>query len=65
LTASETKSILSFVIVSKAFRYRVYPTPSQVERFGQWESALRFLWNLANEQRLLGLARPKDERFVP
>jgi putative transposase len=53
------------VIVSKAFRYRVYPTPSQVERFGQWESALRFLWNLANEQRLLGLARPKDETVFP
>lgn len=27
-----------------------------------WEGALRFLWNLAHEQRLLGLARCKDEK---
>jgi putative transposase len=26
---------------------------------------LRFLWNLANEQRLLGLSRPRDERIFP
>ena len=53
------------MVTSKAFRYRVYPTASQVARFGQWESALRFLWNLANEQRLLGLSRPRDERIFP
>lgn len=27
-----------------------------------WEHALRFLWNLALEQRRLALARPRDER---
>lgn len=43
--------------VIKSFRYRVYPSASQVRRLGQWEGALRFLWNLAHEQRLLGLAR--------
>ena len=56
---------MSLVVTSKAFRYRVYPTASQIERFGRWESALRFLWNLANEQRLMGLARPHDERVFP
>jgi putative transposase len=57
--------MMPLVVTSKTFRYRVYPTVSQVERFGQWESALRWLWNLANEQRLLGLSRPKDERVFP
>lgn len=46
----------------KAFRYRVYPTAEQESRLGAWEHALRFLWNLAHEQRLLGLARPRGER---
>jgi putative transposase len=51
--------------VSKAFRYRVYPTSKQVARLYAWESALRTLWNVALEQRKLGLARPKDERVYP
>jgi putative transposase len=49
----------------KAFRFRVYPTLAQVGRLGAWEGALRFLWNLALEQRKLGLARPRDERRYP
>ena len=53
------------MLVSKAFRYRVRPTSKQVERIGQWGSAMRFLWNLANEQRRLGYARPRDERVFP
>ena len=53
------------VLVSKAFRYRVYPTQEQVARLNAWERALRFLWNLALEQRKLGLARPRDERRYP
>ena len=57
--------MLHGVRVIKAFRFRVYPTPAQVERLGRWDSALRFLWNLANEQRLLGLARPQGERRYP
>lgn len=28
----------------------------------RWGHALRFLWNLCNEQRLLGMARPRGER---
>lgn len=57
--------MLVSVRTSKAFRYRVYPTPAQVARLAQWESALRFLWNLALEQRKSGYARPRDERRFP
>lgn len=46
----------------KAFRFRVYPFAEQQAQIGRWEHALRFLWNLAHEQRLLGLARSRDER---
>ena len=53
------------MLVHKGFRYRVYPTPEQEARLASWESALRFLWNLALEQRRMGLARPKDERVYP
>lgn len=53
------------VLMHKSFRFRVYPTPAQVARLLAWESALRWLWNLAHEQRLMGLARPKDERIYP
>jgi putative transposase len=53
------------VIVRKAYRYRVYPTATQEDRIITWESALRWLWNLANEQRRMGLARPRDERRFP
>ena len=42
----------------EAFRYRIYPTAEQEQRLIAWEHALRFLWNLALEQRKLGLARP-------
>jgi len=48
--------MLRIVLTRKAFRYRVYPTPAQEARLVAWESSLRFLWNLANEHRLLGLS---------
>ena len=51
--------------ILKAFRYRVYPTDAQIARLGRWNDALRFLWNLALEQRKLGLARPRNERVYP
>ena len=50
------------VVTRKAFRFRVYPSVKQQAQIGRWQHALRFLWNLANEQRLLGLAKPRDER---
>ena len=53
------------VLVRKAFRFRVYPTAEQVKRVTAWECALRWLWNLANEQRRAGYARPRGERRFP
>jgi putative transposase len=49
-----------FIIVRghKGFKFRIYPNDKQQKRLLAWESALRFLWNLALEQRKLGLARP-------
>jgi hypothetical protein len=46
----------------KTFRIRVYPTPRQEAQLVAWESALRWLWNLANEQRLMALGRVRDHR---
>jgi putative transposase len=45
------------MLIYKSFRYRVYPTSEQQARLGRWNDALRFLWNLALEQRKMGLAR--------
>jgi putative transposase len=53
------------VRVSKAFRFRVYPDTRQVERLRAWQSALRFLWNLALEQRCIGLSRSDDDKCYP
>jgi putative transposase len=53
------------LVIRKAFRYRVYPTVEQEARLRQWEGAQRFLWNLAHEQRLMGLARPNGEKRYP
>ena len=41
----------------KAFRDRVCPTPAQAARLRAWEGALRYLWNLAHEQRLMAHGR--------
>jgi len=53
---------LRLVLIHKGFRYRVYPTADQVDRLHRWNDALRFLWNLANEQHLMGMART-DKRY--
>jgi putative transposase len=42
----------------KGFKFRIYLSERQKKRLLAWESALRFLWNLALEQRKLALARP-------
>jgi putative transposase len=42
----------------KGFKFRIYPSEKQRKRLLAWESALRFLWNLALEQRKLGRGRP-------
>ncbi len=41
----------------RGYKYRIYPTEEQEQRLLRWEGALRYLWNLAHEQRLLGLSR--------
>jgi putative transposase len=50
------------LIIHKGFRFRIYPTEQQVARMARWEDALRWLWNLALEQRLMGLHRT-DKRY--
>ncbi len=49
----------------KCFKYRIYPNKSTIIRLGQWNSALKQLWNLANEQRLNGYGRPQGEKIYP
>jgi putative transposase len=43
-------------------QFRIYSNARQGARLLACESALRFLWNLALEQRKLGLARPSELR---
>jgi putative transposase len=50
------------VLIHKGFRYRIYPSAEQSVRLLAWEHALRFLWNIALEQRRLCLKKPRDER---
>jgi putative transposase len=57
--------MLRTVQASKAFRFRVYPDARQVERLHAWQSALRFLWNIALEQRWIGLSRCGDDKRYP
>lgn len=53
------------VQVHKAFVYRLYPTAEQEQTLRRWEGVLRFLWNLAHEQRLRGLERLDGEKVYP
>lgn len=48
--------------VSRAFKFRLYPTEAQAAELAEWERQLRRLYNLAHEQRLAALARPQGER---
>lgn len=50
------------VLIHKGFRFRIYPTAEQEAQLAGWDGALRFLWNLALEQRLLDLGRCKCDR---
>lgn len=50
------------MIIHKAFRFRIYPTREQEARLARWGNALRLLWNLALEQRKLGLSRT-DKKY--
>src|SRR5208282_3722394 len=53
------------VQIVKAFRFRVSPDAAQIARLARWNDALRFLWNIALEQRLMGYARLRDKRVYP
>jgi putative transposase len=53
------------VLIHKGFRFRVYPSTKQAVRLGAWEDSLRFLWNLAHEQRLMGLSRCGNDKRYP
>lgn len=65
LCSNTDLDILWEMLRHKAFKYRTYPTKEQVSRLSRWEDSLRFLWNLANEQRLAGCGRLKGERVYP
>ena len=47
----------------KGIRFRLYPSDAQRQTLAEWERSLRSLWNLAHEQRLRAMERPKDERL--
>lgn len=51
--------------IHRSFRFRIHPSRDARERLAAWSDALRFLWNLAHEQKLMGLARPAGERRYP
>lgn len=53
------------MIIHKSFKYRIYPNKSIIDRLLQWMLALKWLWNLANEQRRNGYSRPRGERIYP
>jgi putative transposase len=53
------------MIVHKRFNYRIYPSKSTRDRLIKWILVLRWLWNLANEQRIGGYARLNGEKVYP
>ncbi len=53
------------VLVIRSYRYRIYPTAAQAERLRQWDGALRFLWNVAHEQREHAGRRARCDRRAP
>lgn len=48
--------------VHRAYKFRLYPTKVQDAELREWERQLRWLYNLAHEQRLNALQRPREER---
>lgn len=56
--------VLLGVDLNRAYRHRLYLTPEQDALLRRWERKLVWLWNLANEQRVMAGKRPKGERPV-
>lgn len=50
------------MLIRRGERYRAYFTREQLTRLEAWNDALRFLWNLAHEQRLAMGRRCKVDR---
>lgn len=46
----------------RAYRFRLYPTSAQDAELSEWLRQLRWLYNLAQEQRLAALGRPRGEQ---
>ena len=44
----------------RGFRFRIYPTAAKLAVLEAWTDGLRFLWNLAHQQRLMGLQTVRD-----
>jgi putative transposase len=53
---------MSRVTLHRAYKFRLYPTEAQEAELAEYERQLRWLWNLAHEQRLLAMQRPREER---
>lgn len=54
--------------MQRAYKFRLYPSPEQEAKLLAWERQLRWLYNLAHEQRLSSLARwraPRDKGQCP
>jgi putative transposase len=43
------------MLIRRGERYRIYPTPAQIERLTAWDNALRWLWNNAHAERMAKL----------
>jgi transposase len=48
------------VDLPRPYSFRLYPTPAQTEQLLAWERQLRWLYNLAHEQRLHALQRGRS-----
>jgi len=48
--------------LKRAYKYRIYPTKPQRIMLAEWEAQLRWLWNLANEQRVSFAKRTRADR---
>jgi len=49
-------------VIHRAYKFRLYPTEAQDAELCEWERQLRWLYNLAHEQRLAALSRPRGEQ---
>jgi putative transposase len=53
------------MLIHKTFKYRIYPSKTTIVRLDEWICTLRWLWNIANEQRLNGYGRTNGEKIYP